>query len=121
AGLGGAGGGAGVARGAGRAGGGGRSVDPAPPRHAFTGETQADDEEERLAALRRELERQLDAADPLDPGVPVPAEARELVPLLGLELRGAKLYPPGVQATLGAREGEAADLEAPLGAQPGEG
>src|SRR5215831_7308819 len=98
--------------------GGGRIVDPAPPRHAFTGETQADDEEERLAALRRELERQLDAADPLDPGVPVPAEARELVPLLGLELRGAKLYRPGVQATLGAREGEAADLEAQLGAEP---
>jgi selenocysteine-specific elongation factor len=98
--------------------GGGRVVDPAPPRRPFTGEAPADDTEERVDALRRELERQLDAADPLDPGVPVPADARELVPLLGLELRGAKLYRPGTQATLGPREAEAAELEAQLGAEP---
>jgi hypothetical protein len=72
----------------------------------------------KLAALRGELERQLDAADPLDPGVPVPPGARDLVPLLGLELRGAKLYRPGAQATLGGREAEAAELEAQLGAEP---
>jgi len=98
--------------------GGGRITDPAPPRHVFRGETAVDDTEEKLAALRRELERRLDAADPLDPGVPVPADARELVPLLGLELRGAKLYRPGAQATLGGREQEAAELEAQLGAEP---
>jgi selenocysteine-specific elongation factor len=100
--------------------GGGRVLDPAPPRHVFTGEIPADDTEERLAALRQELERQLDAADPLDPGVPLPAEssARELLPLLGLELRGAKLYRPGARGTLGPREREAAELEAQLGLEP---
>src|SRR6186713_1579714 len=57
--------------------GGGRILDPTPPRHVFDGEIRGDDTNERLAALRTELERQLDAADPLDPGVPVPAGARE--------------------------------------------
>ena len=98
--------------------GGGRIVDPAPPRRPFTGEAPVDDTAERVEALRQELERRLDAADPLDPGVPVPAEARELVPLLGLELRGAKLYRPGTYPTLGEREAEAAALEAQLGAEP---
>ena len=39
-------------------------------------------------------------ADPLDPGVPPPAEpwAAAVVPLLGLERRGAKLYRPGATA-----------------------
>jgi selenocysteine-specific elongation factor len=98
--------------------GGGSVVDPVPPRRPFTGEAPADDTEEKVAALRQELERRLDAADPLDPGVPVPPEARELVPLLGFELRGSKLYRPGAQATLGQREEEAASLEAQLGAEP---
>ena len=98
--------------------GGGRVLDPAPPRHVFTGAIAADDTPERLAELRRELERRLDAADPLDPGVPVPPEARELVPLLGLELRGAKLYRPGATGTLDGREREAAELEAQLGTEP---
>jgi selenocysteine-specific elongation factor len=98
--------------------GGGRIVDPAPPRRPFAGEAPVDDTAERVEALRQELERRLDAADPLDPGVPVPAEARELVPVLGLELRGAKLYRPGTYPTLGGREAEAAALEAQLGAEP---
>jgi selenocysteine-specific elongation factor len=98
--------------------GGGRILDPTPPRHVFDGEIRGDDTNERLAALRTELERQLDAADPLDPGVPVPAGARELVPLLGLELRGAKLYRPGTAGSLAGREEEAAALEARLGAEP---
>jgi selenocysteine-specific elongation factor len=98
--------------------GGGRVVDPAPPRHRFDREATEPTLEERLADLRRDLDRQLDAADPLDPGVPVPDGARELLPLLGLELRGAKLYRPGAQGTLGAREQEAAELEARLGAEP---
>jgi selenocysteine-specific elongation factor len=100
--------------------GGGLVLDASPPRHVFTGGIPTDDTEERLAALRQELERQLDAADPLDPGIPLPAEpsARELLSLLGLELRGAKVYRPGSQATLGEREREAAELEAQLGAEP---
>ena len=69
------------------------------------------------AAWRDELERGLRArierADPLDPGVPVPAEpwAADVVPLLALERRGAKLYLPGAAASLGAREAEAQELE----------
>ena len=66
-----------------------------------------------LAELRAELERRLDAADPLDPGITPPTEpwAAEVVPLLGLELRGSKLYRPGATASLGDREGAAAKLE----------
>jgi selenocysteine-specific elongation factor len=73
-----------------------------------------------LDELRAELERRLDAADELDPGIPLPAEpwAAAIVPLLGLERRGAKLYRPGAAARLGPREGEAARLEAELGLDP---
>jgi selenocysteine-specific elongation factor len=100
--------------------GGGRVVDPAPPRHRFDGTKREPTRGELLDDLRRELERQLDAADPLDPGVPLPAQpwARELLPLLGLEQRGSKLYRPGARGTLGEREREAAALEAQLGAEP---
>jgi selenocysteine-specific elongation factor len=104
--------------------GGGRVVDATPPRHAdpkrFAGEIAQPSVEERLADLRAELERQLDAADPLDPGVPLPTEqsARELLPLLGLERRGAKLYRAGASGSLGEREQEAAVLEAQLGLEP---
>jgi len=104
--------------------GGGRIIDSSPPRHAdvrrFEGDVAEPTVEERLAGLRRELERQLDAADPLDPGIPLPSEswARDLLPLLGLERRGAKLYRPGATPSLGAREREAAELEATLGATP---
>ena len=51
-------------------------------------------------------------ADPLDPGVPAPSApwADAVVPLLGLERRGAKLYLPG--ATAGRLdESEAVELE----------
>ena len=46
---------------------------------------------------RTELERRIAGADPLDPGVAPPPEpwAPAVVPLLGLERRGAKLYLPG--------------------------
>jgi len=67
-----------------------------------------------LDELRAELERKIDAADPLDPGIPPPAEpwASAIIPLLGLERRGAKLYRPGASASLDGREEEAAALEA---------
>jgi len=73
-----------------------------------------------LDELRAELERRLAGADPLDPGVPPPSEpwAAAVVPLLGFERRGAKLYRPGAAADLGARADAAAALEATLGLEP---
>jgi selenocysteine-specific elongation factor len=118
--------------------GGGVVIDAHPPRHTNVermeaverGETfvhapvQENGEwvwsQEWLDELRAELEQGIDAADPLDPGVPTPAEpwAKAVVPQLGLELRGAKLYRPGAVAELGARAEAAAALEAQLGLEP---
>ena len=69
-----------------------------------------------LDELRAELGARLDAADPLDPGIPPPAEpwARDVAPLLGLERRGARLYRPGAAATLGAKTADAEGLERAL-------
>ena len=66
-----------------------------------------------LEELRADLRRRLAEADPLDPGVPVPSEpwAAEIVPLLGLERRGALLYEPGAAGALGERTAEAEELE----------
>jgi hypothetical protein len=72
--------------------------------------------------LRAALERDLEAADPLDPGVPAPTEpwAKDVLPLLPFERRGSRLYLPGASGSLGAREGEAQALEAALAeAEPG--
>jgi selenocysteine-specific elongation factor len=73
-----------------------------------------------LDELREELERRLADADLLDPGVAPPPDAWSpaVVPLLGLERRGAKLYRPGATAELGARAEAAAELEAVLGLEP---
>jgi selenocysteine-specific elongation factor len=73
-----------------------------------------------LDELRGELDRQLDAADPLDPGIQAPTEpwAVAVFPLLGLERRGARLYRPGAAASLGDRADAAAELEARLGLEP---
>jgi selenocysteine-specific elongation factor len=118
--------------------GGGSVLDPAPPRHADPERFEAlergemlvhapvrvDGEwrwsEEWLEELRAGLERAIDAADPLDPGVAVPSSewAKAVVPHLGLELRGAKLYRPGTTAELGDRAEAAAALEAQLGIEP---
>jgi selenocysteine-specific elongation factor len=118
--------------------GGGVVLDPNPPRHADLarfealerGETfvhapvRVDGEwrwsAEWLDALRGDLDRAIDAADPLDPGVPVPAAewARAVVPHLGLELRGAKLYRPGAGPELGERTAAAEALTAQLGVEP---
>jgi selenocysteine-specific elongation factor len=119
--------------------GGGLIIDPAPPRHADLerfersargevlihapvrdadgGWTFSDD---WLEELRRDYERRLDVADPLDPGVAAPTQAwaAVVVPRLGLERRGAKLYRPGAAGSLGTREREAAELEAQLGLEP---
>ena len=69
-----------------------------------------------LEELRRELHARLAAADPLDPGVDAPAEpwAADLLPLLGLERRGSRLYQPGAQAALGERDRQAKELLAEL-------
>jgi len=73
-----------------------------------------------LDELGEELERRLADADPLDPGIAPPSEpwSPAVVPLLGLERRGAKLYRPGATAELGARAEAAAELEASLGLEP---
>ncbi len=119
--------------------GGGRVIDPAPPRHAdlerfersARGEVlvhapvRGEDGEwifsdAWLEELRADLEQRLDAADPLDPGVPAPTEpwAPAVLPRLGLERRGAKLYRPGAVGDLGVREQEAEALESRLGLDP---
>ena len=119
--------------------GGGLVIDAAPPRHADSerfersargevlihapvrdadgGWTFSDD---WLEELRADYERRLDVADPLDPGVAAPTQAwaASVVPRLGLERRGAKLYRPGAAGSLGSREQEAAELEAQLGLEP---
>lgn len=117
---------------------GGVVLDPAPPRHADVARFQALERGEELVhapelvdgewrwsaewlgELRAELERAIDGADPLDPGVPVPhAEwARAVLPHLGLELRGAKLYRPGAAPELGDRAEAAKALAAQLGREP---
>jgi selenocysteine-specific elongation factor len=68
---------------------------------------------EWVEELREELHGRLAAADPLDPGIPPPAEpwARDVLPLVGVERRGAKIYLPGAAGALGARAEEAARLE----------
>jgi hypothetical protein len=73
-----------------------------------------------LAELRAELGDRLERADPLDPGIPPPPNdwAGAVVPLLGLERRGAKLYRPGATAELGAHAEAAAALETELGLEP---
>jgi selenocysteine-specific elongation factor len=119
--------------------GGGRVIEPAPPRHGDSERFEREARGERLvyapveddsgawifsdawlAELRAALERQLDATDPLDPGIPAPAEPwlDAVLSRLGLERRGSKLYRPGSAGSLSGREAEAADLEARLGLEP---
>jgi selenocysteine-specific elongation factor len=119
--------------------GGGRVLDPAPPRHAdparfertALGEVHVhapvqDDEgrwlfsDEWLEETRAEIERALETADPIDPGVPAPTEpwAAAVLPRLGFQRRGSKLYRAGATASLAGRAQEAAELEARLGLEP---
>jgi selenocysteine-specific elongation factor len=117
---------------------GGIVLDPVPPRHADLRRFEVLERGESLAhapvcvdgdwqwsqewldELRADLDRAIDAADPLDPGVPVPSAewAKAVVPHLGLDRRGAKLYRPGAAPELGARAEEATVLEAQLGLEP---
>jgi selenocysteine-specific elongation factor len=71
-----------------------------------------------LGELEAELRARLAVADPIDPGIPPPAEpwAAEVLPLLPFERRGARLYLPGATASLGAREERAVELERALAA-----
>jgi selenocysteine-specific elongation factor len=117
---------------------GGVVLDPDPPRHADVARFEALERGETLVhapvrvdgewrwsgewleELRAELDQAIDAADPLDPGVPVPAAewSKAVLPHLGLELRGAKLYRPGAAAELGERAEAAEALAAQLGVEP---
>jgi selenocysteine-specific elongation factor len=71
---------------------------------------------EWLAGYENGLRARIAAADPIDPGVPVPAEpwAADVLPLLGLQRRGSKLYLPGAVASLDGREADAEALEREL-------
>jgi selenocysteine-specific elongation factor len=67
-----------------------------------------------LAELREATHAKLAAADPRDPGVDAPAEpwAAAIVPLLGLERRGSRLYLPGTSARVEGADELLAELEA---------
>jgi selenocysteine-specific elongation factor len=69
---------------------------------------------EWLEDLRAELRRRIAETDPIDPGTAPPSApwAEAVVPLLGLERRGSKLYEPGAVAVVD--EGEAVELESAL-------
>ena len=69
---------------------------------------------EWLEDLRAELRRRIAETDPIDPGIAPPSApwAEAVVPLLGLERRGSKLYEPGAVAVVD--EGEAVELESAL-------
>jgi selenocysteine-specific elongation factor len=66
-----------------------------------------------LDELRTDVHARLAATDPLDPGIAPPSEpwAREIEPLLDVERRGSRLYLPGAAPSLGARAGQAEQLE----------
>jgi selenocysteine-specific elongation factor len=66
-----------------------------------------------LEELRAETRTKLDAADPRDPGIDAPAApwAAAIVPLLGLERRGSRLYLPGATASTEGADELLAELE----------
>jgi selenocysteine-specific elongation factor len=67
-----------------------------------------------LEQLRGELEAKLTDADPRDPGIDAPAEpwAPAIIPLLGLERRGSRLYRPGATAQAEGANELLAELDA---------
>jgi selenocysteine-specific elongation factor len=71
-----------------------------------------------LAGLEADLSAKIAAADPIDPGVPLPAKpwAHDVLPLLPFEQRGSKLYLRGAVPAIGARAEDAAAFERELAA-----
>jgi selenocysteine-specific elongation factor len=69
-----------------------------------------------LEELRADLRARIEAADPLDPGIPIPPDpwAKDVLPLAGVERRGSRLYLPGAVASLGGRSAAAEKLESEL-------
>ena len=69
-----------------------------------------------LAELENDLRARIAETDPLDPGVSLPSEpwAADVAGRLPFERRGAKVYLPGVVASLGARAAAADELELEL-------
>jgi selenocysteine-specific elongation factor len=67
-----------------------------------------------LEELRAETRRRLAEADPRDPGIDPPRGpwAAAVVPLLGLERRGSRLYEPGARAATAGGEDVLAELAA---------
>jgi selenocysteine-specific elongation factor len=67
-----------------------------------------------LEELRAGVYARLEQADPRDPGIDAPAApwAAAVVPLLGLERRGSRLYLPGAQARAAGGDELLAELEA---------
>ncbi len=67
-----------------------------------------------LDELRADLRRRLAAAEPRDPGIDPPAApwASAIVPLLGFERRGSRLYEPGARAATAGGEELLAELAA---------
>ena len=117
--------------------GGGTVLDATPPRHAdeerFARAERGEERplgapalvdgvwrfsEEWLQQLRRELEAEIAAADPLDPGATAPDEpwARDVLARLPFERRGSRVYRPGATGALSGREEAAAELERCLAA-----
>jgi selenocysteine-specific elongation factor len=68
---------------------------------------------EWLAEYEAALRDRLAAADSIDPGIPLPADAwlADILPRLPFELRGAKLYLPGFAPALAGRKDAAVALE----------
>ena len=71
---------------------------------------------EWLDDFRQTLHARVADADPVDPGIAVPPDPwlRDVLPLVGLERRGARLYLPGAKASLGDRSEAATALERAL-------
>jgi selenocysteine-specific elongation factor len=71
-----------------------------------------------LSKLEADLRARLELADPLDPGIALPAAswAGDVLPLVPLERRGSKLYLPGATAALGERSADAERLLAEVDA-----
>jgi selenocysteine-specific elongation factor len=67
-----------------------------------------------LEELRADMHERLSRADPRDPGIDPPAApwAAAVVPLLGVERRGSRLYLPGAVAQTAGAEALLAELEA---------